>query len=173
MYLSRADNSMTPGILVIIPALNEEMSIGRVIADIPRDLVSEVVVTDNGSTDRTAEIAADAGATVLREERRGYGYACMKGIHYALSKPDGERPGHRRIPRRGLLGLPRGDALSRETDHRGRLRHDYRIANHGRTRKRGAPPAGPVRERARDDAHKMALRGQLHRLGPLPRDEVR
>ncbi|MGH7892093.1 MAG: glycosyltransferase, partial [Thermodesulfobacteriota bacterium] len=78
---------MTPGILVIIPALNEEMSIGRVIADIPRDLVSEIVVTDNGSTDGTADVAAGAGATVLREERRGYGYACMKGIHYALSKP--------------------------------------------------------------------------------------
>jgi glycosyltransferase involved in cell wall biosynthesis len=83
---------MTPGILVIIPALNEEMSIGKVIADIPRDLVSEVVVTDNGSTDRTAGVAAGAGATVLSEERRGYGYACTKGIHYALSKPAGERP---------------------------------------------------------------------------------
>ena len=83
---------MIPRILVIIPALNEEMSIGKVIADIPQDLVSEVVVADNGSTDRTAEVAAGAGATVLREKRRGYGYACMKGIHYALSKPAGERP---------------------------------------------------------------------------------
>ncbi len=83
---------MTPRILVIIPALNEEMSIGKVIADIPHDLVSEVVVTDNGSTDRTADVAVDAGATVLREERRGYGYACMKGILYALSKSDSEKP---------------------------------------------------------------------------------
>jgi glycosyltransferase involved in cell wall biosynthesis len=83
---------MTPRIFVIIPALNEERSIGKVIADIPGDLVSEVVVTDNGSTDGTAKSAADAGATVLREERRGYGYACMKGIEYALSKPSGERP---------------------------------------------------------------------------------
>lgn len=83
---------MIPRILVIIPALNEEMSIGKVIADIPQDLVSEVVVADNGSTDRTAEVAAGAGATVLREKRRGYGYACMKGIHYALSKSAGERP---------------------------------------------------------------------------------
>jgi len=83
---------MTPGILIIIPALNEEMSIGKVIADIPRDLASEVVVTDNGSTDRTADVAAGAGATVLTEERRGYGYACMKGIEYAGSKPKGERP---------------------------------------------------------------------------------
>ncbi|MEW6146238.1 MAG: glycosyltransferase family 2 protein [Thermodesulfobacteriota bacterium] len=83
---------MTPKILAIIPALNEEMSIGKVIADIPRDLVSEVVVTDNGSTDGTAKAAAGAGATVLSEARRGYGYACMKGIEYALSKPEGERP---------------------------------------------------------------------------------
>jgi glycosyltransferase involved in cell wall biosynthesis len=83
---------MTPTILVIIPALNEEKSIGKVIADIPRNIVSEVVVTDNGSTDGTAKASADSGATVLREERRGYGYACMKGIEYALSKPAGERP---------------------------------------------------------------------------------
>jgi glycosyltransferase involved in cell wall biosynthesis len=83
---------MTPRTLVIIPALNEERSIGKVIADIPRELVSEIIVTDNGSTDGTAVIAADAGATVLREERRGYGYACMKGIEYARSKPVGERP---------------------------------------------------------------------------------
>jgi len=83
---------MTPKILVIIPALNEERSIGKVIADIPRDLVSEVVVTDNGSADGTAKTAAQAGATVLREQRRGYGYACMKGMDYALSKPAGEQP---------------------------------------------------------------------------------
>jgi glycosyltransferase involved in cell wall biosynthesis len=83
---------MTTKILVIIPALNEEKSISKVIADIPRDLVSEVVVTDNGSTDGTAKAAADAGATVLSEERRGYGYACMKGIKYALSKPSNQRP---------------------------------------------------------------------------------
>ncbi|HET7289719.1 MAG TPA: glycosyltransferase family 2 protein [Thermodesulfobacteriota bacterium] len=83
---------MTPRIFVIIPALNEEVSIGKVIADIPGGLVSEVIVTDNGSADGTADIAAAAGATVLREERRGYGYACMKGIEYARSKAEGERP---------------------------------------------------------------------------------
>ncbi|MFI5323420.1 MAG: glycosyltransferase family 2 protein [Thermodesulfobacteriota bacterium] len=83
---------MTPRIFVIIPALNEEASIGKVIADIPRELVSEILVVDNGSTDRTAENAARAGSIVLREERRGYGYACMKGIDHALSKPGGERP---------------------------------------------------------------------------------
>jgi glycosyltransferase involved in cell wall biosynthesis len=83
---------MNTRIFVIIPALDEEASIGKVLTDIPRELVSEVIVTDNGSTDKTAETAAASGATVLREQRRGYGYACMKGIHYALSKPVGERP---------------------------------------------------------------------------------
>jgi glycosyltransferase involved in cell wall biosynthesis len=51
-----------------------------VIADVPRDLVHEVIVVDNGSTDRTAEVARAAGAWVVREERRGYGYACAAGV---------------------------------------------------------------------------------------------
>lgn len=68
--------------VVIIPALNEEHSIGQVIADIPRDLVTEVVVVNNGSTDSTARVASDGGATVIDEERRGYGQACLAGINY-------------------------------------------------------------------------------------------
>ena len=68
-------------IYVIIPALNEEEAIARVIADIPES-VTEVVVIDNGSTDRTSEVARKAGATVLKESRAGYGYACLKGITY-------------------------------------------------------------------------------------------
>lgn len=68
-----------PRIGVVIPALNEERSVGRVIADIP-SIVAEIVVVDNGSSDRTAEVASAAGATVLREDRRGYGFACLKGI---------------------------------------------------------------------------------------------
>lgn len=83
---------MTPRIFAIIPALNEERSIGKVIADIPRDIVSEILVIDNGSADKTAENAARSGATVLKEDRRGYGYACMKGVDYALKKPVSERP---------------------------------------------------------------------------------
>ncbi len=78
--------------MVIIPALNEAQSIGRVIGDIPRGLVRETVVVDNGSTDETPEIARACGATVLYEPRRGYGWACMKGIEYARTKDDGERP---------------------------------------------------------------------------------
>lgn len=72
---------------VIIPALNEEQSIGKVLADIPRPPVSQVVVVDNGSTDSTAEIAREQGAEVVREERRGYGWACLAGMAQAAD-PD-------------------------------------------------------------------------------------
>lgn len=82
----------TPRVLVIIPAFNEELSIGRVLADIPRDLVTEVVVADNASTDGTAAAAAAGGATVLHEPRRGYGSACLRGIEYASALPAGQRP---------------------------------------------------------------------------------
>ncbi|WP_282609688.1 glycosyltransferase family 2 protein [Pelagibius sp. Alg239-R121] len=66
-------------ITTIIPALNEECSIGKVIAAIP-EWVDEVVVVDNGSTDCTAQVAASAGATVIAEPRRGYGQACQQGL---------------------------------------------------------------------------------------------
>jgi glycosyltransferase involved in cell wall biosynthesis len=67
-------------IAVIIPALDEEGSVAQVIAEVPRDLVHEVIVVDNGSTDRTAEVARAAGARAVREERRGYGHACAAGV---------------------------------------------------------------------------------------------
>ena len=76
-------------ILVIIPAFNEARAIGHVIGDIPPDLVEEVVVVNNASTDETEENARRAGATVLREHRRGYGWACLRGIAYARTRnPD-------------------------------------------------------------------------------------
>ncbi len=68
--------------VVIIPALNEERSIAQVIGDIPRDLVTEIVVVDNGSTDSTARIASGCGATVVNEGRKGYGQACLAGINH-------------------------------------------------------------------------------------------
>jgi glycosyltransferase involved in cell wall biosynthesis len=71
-------------IALIIPAYNEDRSIGNVLKDVPA-LVSETVVVDNNSSDRTAEEARKGGATVLHEPRKGYGYACLKGIDY-LSK---------------------------------------------------------------------------------------
>lgn len=76
-------------ILVIIPAFNEARAIGRVIGDIPDSLVDEVVVVNNASTDETEDNARAAGATVVTETRRGYGYACLRGIEYAKAKhPD-------------------------------------------------------------------------------------
>ena len=68
-------------IKVIIPAHNEENSIGLVIGEIP-DIVEEVIVVNNRSTDKTAEKAKEAGATVLHEHRMGYGLACQKGMSY-------------------------------------------------------------------------------------------
>lgn len=72
-------------ISVIIPAFNEEQSIGKVVSDIP-SFVDEVVVVNNNSTDSTVQVAEEAGATVLTENRKGYGYACLKGIDYLKSK---------------------------------------------------------------------------------------
>jgi glycosyltransferase involved in cell wall biosynthesis len=69
--------------LVLIPAFNEARSIGRVVGDLPGALVSEVVVVNNASTDETEANARAAGATVLREDRRGYGYACLRGLEHA------------------------------------------------------------------------------------------
>ncbi len=75
--------------LVIIPAFNEARSIGSVVGDIPKELVEEVVVVNNASTDETEANAQAAGATVVRETQRGYGYACLRGIAYARTKqPD-------------------------------------------------------------------------------------
>jgi glycosyltransferase involved in cell wall biosynthesis len=72
---------------VVIPALDEAASIGRVLADIPRDSVRRVVVADNGSRDATADVAARAGAIVVNEPRRGYGSACLAGIAALASDP--------------------------------------------------------------------------------------
>jgi glycosyltransferase involved in cell wall biosynthesis len=77
-------------IKVIIPAYNEEKAIGYVIQDIPSS-VSEVIVISNNSTDDTIQVAKNAGATVLSESRKGYGYACLKGMEYIAqleTKPD-------------------------------------------------------------------------------------
>ena len=70
-----------PLIKVIIPAYNEQDSIANVINDIP-NIVEEVIVISNNSTDNTEINAQKAGATVLTESRKGYGYACLKGMEY-------------------------------------------------------------------------------------------
>jgi len=76
--------TLTPNskIYVIIPAFNEENGVGQVLSEIPNELVTEVVVVNNASTDDTERIAKEGGATVLREPISGYGRACLKGIDY-------------------------------------------------------------------------------------------
>jgi glycosyltransferase involved in cell wall biosynthesis len=76
-------------IKVIIPAYNEEKAIAHVIKEIPNS-VSEIIII-NKSTDNTIKVATAAGATVLSENRKGYGYACLKGMEYISNqeiKPD-------------------------------------------------------------------------------------
>ena len=68
---------------VIIPTRNEASAISRVLADLPADLVTEVLVVDSNSTDGTPEIAAKMGARVVNEPQRGYGRACLKGLAIA------------------------------------------------------------------------------------------
>ena len=72
---------------VIIPTRNEASAIGRVLADLPADLVTEVIIVDSSSTDGTPEIAAKMGARVVQESRRGYGRACLTGLA-AANSPD-------------------------------------------------------------------------------------
>ena len=72
---------------VIIPTHNEAQAIGRVLAELPCDLVTEVLVVDSNSGDGTGEIAAKMGARVIQEPRRGYGRACLTGLAN-VNKPD-------------------------------------------------------------------------------------
>lgn len=72
---------------LVIPALDEEQSLPLVLDALPRDLIHEIVVVDNGSTDATARVAAEHGARVVSEPVRGYGNACLTGIA-ALDAPD-------------------------------------------------------------------------------------
>jgi glycosyltransferase involved in cell wall biosynthesis len=77
-------------IKVIIPAYNEEKAIANVINEIPKS-VDEIIVISNNSSDNTIEVAQKAGATVLCESKKGYGYACLKGLDYIATqsqKPD-------------------------------------------------------------------------------------
>lgn len=67
-------------IAAIIPALNEERAIARVVAGIPRDIVDTIIVVDNGSMDRTGEVARAAGAIVVEQHERGYGAALIAGV---------------------------------------------------------------------------------------------
>ena len=85
------ENSTTadyPSVVVVIPALNEEESLPLVLGDLPE--VARVVVVDNGSTDDTAKLAAELGATVIPESQRGYGKACLTGLAEVARQVDQE-----------------------------------------------------------------------------------
>src|SRR5258706_6746325 len=78
-----------PRVGIVIPALDEEAALPAVLAAIPRPLATSVVVVDNGSRDRTAEVARAGGAVVLAEARRGYGSACQKGLSWLFGREPG------------------------------------------------------------------------------------
>ncbi|MDP7148287.1 MAG: glycosyltransferase family 2 protein [Nitrospinaceae bacterium] len=78
---------MDPRISVVIPAYNEEKSIGHVLDDLPQDKLIEIIVVNNASSDNTSKVAEEHGARVIDEMRRGYGSACLKGVA-ELDSPD-------------------------------------------------------------------------------------
>jgi glycosyltransferase involved in cell wall biosynthesis len=86
-HSATANNQPHVRVSVIIPTHNEAQSIGRVLADLPGDVVTEVLVVDSNSNDQTPEIAARMGARVIQEPRRGYGRACLTGLA-AANSPD-------------------------------------------------------------------------------------
>lgn len=77
---------------VIIPAYNEQDSIGNVLRDIPKDLVREIIVCNNNSTDNTKAVALENGATVVDQPLKGYGNACLKGMAHIKAKPIFDQP---------------------------------------------------------------------------------
>jgi glycosyltransferase involved in cell wall biosynthesis len=79
-------------VAVLIPALDEEAALPLVLSAIPRGAVDVVLVVDNGSSDRTAEVARAGGAHVVHEPRRGYGQACLSGLRALLEGEDGIEP---------------------------------------------------------------------------------
>ena len=70
---------------VIIPAYNEEQSIGNVVRDIPKDFVRNIIVANNNSSDMTPVVAENAGAIVVHQPLAGYGNACLKGMEYVAA----------------------------------------------------------------------------------------
>ena len=75
-----------PIIVVLIPVYNEEQSVGKVIDEIPKDWISEIIVCNNNSNDNTEKVARAHGATVVNQPLPGYGNACLKGIEYLKNK---------------------------------------------------------------------------------------
>jgi glycosyltransferase involved in cell wall biosynthesis len=81
-HYSNNHSLLKPIIDVIIPVFNEEESIGKVINEIPKELVRHIIVCNNGSSDSTAQVASNYGAIVVDQTLKGYGNACLKGMDY-------------------------------------------------------------------------------------------
>ena len=75
-------------IAIVIPAYNEAAALPKVLGDLPRGLAQRIVVSDNGSSDGTPDVALACGAEVVRETRRGYGWACWAGVNAVLHDCD-------------------------------------------------------------------------------------
>ncbi len=126
-------------VVIIIPALNEEAGIAGVLSRIPSSIVEEVIVVDNGSTDRTAEVARSHGAIVICERVKGYGRACKAGIREAgdadiLVFMDGDNSDYPEDIYRLLEKIGEGNDLvigSRERGVRekGSLKYHQRLGN--------------------------------------------
>lgn len=86
------ENTANRRIDVLIPAYNEEEALPLVLAAIPKAWVRQIIVCNNGSKDRTAEVARNAGALVIDSTKRGYGTACLAGMRYLQGLPPSEQP---------------------------------------------------------------------------------
>ncbi len=120
------------GVAVVIPTLNEAEAIGAVVAEIPRDVATEIIIADSGSTDGTGDIARRAGAFVLSLNERGYGRACARGAESASADCD-------IIVFLDGDGADRGDLMARLVAPIRAGTHDFVIAS--RTRGKREPGA--------------------------------
>ena len=175
-----ADTPSAPRIGLVMPAFNEEAALPLVLAELPRGQLARLVVVDNGSTDRTAQVAAEAGAEVVNELRRGYGQACLTGIERLWVDGGPGRPAlgdhdvvvfldadHSDYPD-DLLLTWRDRCCAGEADLVDRFAHPGRAPDMQRT-----PAPGLVRQPPglRPDA--APVRRALHRPGSLPGDPLR